>query len=336
MASQAKTKQEKPDSSRGVSRVLEKLDASFKTKNFYEAHQMYHTLYFRYTAQAKHDDLLDLLYDGAVKMLDHGQYSSGADLGLLMIDTLETVETTIVPAENWMERISEIIKKIKPSILERDTVLEKAINWSGMVAKSPSGHSLMHKLIAQIMYNEDNIPQARYHMSLSRDGFSCAFLLIELSQTQGYEGEVDLFVAQMVLQQLCLKETAAATETFATYIQFHPRIACTDPPFPRPLLNFLFFLLQAIEHHERKYTMFRVLCDLYRPSLDRDPSYERYLHKIGITFFGARQQTQMRTFAFDELLNQFFQDLGADYGDEPSNGRRNGDGSDTSLHGDVD
>lgn len=32
---------------RGVSRVLEKLEKSVKDGNFYEAHQMYRTLYFR-------------------------------------------------------------------------------------------------------------------------------------------------------------------------------------------------------------------------------------------------------------------------------------------------
>lgn len=32
---------------RGVSRVLEKLEDSVKEGNYYEAHQMYRTLYFR-------------------------------------------------------------------------------------------------------------------------------------------------------------------------------------------------------------------------------------------------------------------------------------------------
>lgn len=32
---------------RGVSRVLEKLENSVKDGNYYEAHQMYRTIYFR-------------------------------------------------------------------------------------------------------------------------------------------------------------------------------------------------------------------------------------------------------------------------------------------------
>lgn len=34
-------------STRGISRVLEKLEKSVKDGNYYEAHQMYRTLYFR-------------------------------------------------------------------------------------------------------------------------------------------------------------------------------------------------------------------------------------------------------------------------------------------------
>ncbi|ETN61032.1 golgi family to ER traffic protein 4 [Anopheles darlingi] len=343
MASADKDTTEKPiQHARGVSRVLQKLRTSMEAKNFYEAHQMYRTLYFRYSAQAKYDELLELLYSGAVTMLDHLQYGSGADLGLLIIQTLESAETTNLPAEEWMKRLGELIGKIKPCVNERETVLEKAIKWSGTVAQSPMGHPLMHKLIAQIMYNENNLPQARYHYPLSRDGFSCAFLLIELSQAKGYAGEVDLFVAQMVLQLLCLKELTVATETFATYIKFHPRVACTDPPFARPLLNFLFFLLQAIEQEGRKYAMFRALCDLYKPALERDPSYDKYLRKIGVMFFGASQPEQSRSYAFGDLLNQFIQDLSADYEDDPTNGEGGGGRADTeielgsSMHGDVD
>lgn len=321
----------KQAASRGVSRVLGKLNSSIAAKNFYEAHQMYRTLYFRYVSQGKYDELLELLYKGALVMLDNEQYSSGADLGLLIIQTLESAGSAVEDPEEWMKRLSELIGKIKPNIVERETVMEKAIKWSGTVSKSTTGHPLMHKLVAQIMYSENNLVQARYHFALSKDGFSCAFLLIELSQAKGFGSEVDLFIAQLVLQMLCLKDPSAATEAFATYIKFHPRIARTDPPFALPLLNFLFFLLQAIGQTERKYVVFRTLCDMYKPSLDRDPSYEKYLRRIGAKYFGAKPQEQSRGFVFGDLLNQFFQDLDADFGDDSGAIL-----DDASEHGEVD
>ena len=141
-------------------------------------------------------------------------------------------------------------------------------------------------------------------------------MLIQLAQTKGVPSEMDLFIAQVVLQQLCLKETTTAAETFATYTKYHPKIACSEPPFITPLLNFCFFLLRSIEQSQRKLGVFRTLCDLYRPSLERDPSYEKYLRKIGMTFFGAglppRSQGEGMGGIFGDLLNQLFQGLDDD------------------------
>jgi hypothetical protein len=58
---------------RGVSRVLEKLENSVKNGNYYEAHQMYRTLYFRYLAQKKYKETLDMLYNGSLLFLEHDQ-----------------------------------------------------------------------------------------------------------------------------------------------------------------------------------------------------------------------------------------------------------------------
>ena len=47
---------------------------------------------------------------------------------------------------------------------------------------------------------EKNYAQARYHFERSNDGEHCAMMLIEYHVTMGYPGEVDLFIAQSVLQ----------------------------------------------------------------------------------------------------------------------------------------
>lgn len=111
----------KISSSRGVSRVLAKLEASVAAGNYYEAHQMYRTLYFRYSSQKRYDDCLDLLYKGSVVFLNNEQYSSGADLGLLVIDTLE--KATIDDFELWIQRLSLLISKISANCVERETLL---------------------------------------------------------------------------------------------------------------------------------------------------------------------------------------------------------------------
>lgn len=105
----------------GVSRVLGKLQESIQAGKYYEAHQKYRTLYFRYLSQKRFDECLELLYTGAHTFLDNEQYGSGADLGNLVVETLEKMK--IENSELWMRRLGELIGKIKPSMVERDTLL---------------------------------------------------------------------------------------------------------------------------------------------------------------------------------------------------------------------
>lgn len=107
--------------SRGVSRVLAKLEASVQSGNYYEAHQMYRTLYFRYLSQKRYDDCLDLLYKGAVKFLNNEQYSSGADLGMLVIDTLE--KSNIEDYDLWIQRLGILLSLINANVVEREALL---------------------------------------------------------------------------------------------------------------------------------------------------------------------------------------------------------------------
>lgn len=176
----------------------------------------------------------------------------------------------------------------------------------------------MHKVIAQFLWTEGNLEQARHHFLLSKDGSGCGQMLIQLSQTKGLPREIDLFIVQVVLQQLCLNEINSAMETFHTYTKYHPKISRTEPPFILPLLNFAYFLLKIIEC--KKLAIFKKLCELYKPSLDRDPSYDKYLEKIGILFFGAPQAPAQRPGGgiFGDLINQLFQGLDDDDADDDS------------------
>lgn len=140
---------------------------------------------------------------------------------------------------------------------------------------------------------------------LCGDGQKCGNMIIKLSE-KGFSSELDLFIAQFILQLLCLKEHESAVITFNTYIQNHPKILMSQPPFLLPLLNFVFYLLKVIE--TGKLQMFKTLRELYKPSIDRDPTYNKCLDKIAEIFFGV-QQTQQRIgpsgIIGDMLMNLF-------------------------------
>ncbi|KDR24283.1 hypothetical protein L798_06745 [Zootermopsis nevadensis] len=268
----------------GIQRVISKLASSINAGNYYEAHQMYRTLYFRYLGQKKYGDLLDLLFDGAVLLLRHDQQTSGADLAILLVDVLIKAEASI--SEDQFNKLSRLFGMISSDVPERETFLANALQWSVRESHEyKSGHPQLHQSIAQILWKEKNYVLARYHFLHSTDGFGCAAMLVELHRQRGYSSEVDLFIAQAVLQYLCLHNKTSAKDVFDSYTTQHPIIKKTGPPYILPLLNFIWFLLKVVE--SGKLAAFTVLCQQYQTSIERDPSYIEYLDKIAQIFFGV-------------------------------------------------
>jgi hypothetical protein len=114
-----------------------------------------------------------------------------------------------------------------------------------------SGHPKLHEAFARILWDkEKNYKDSRYHYLRSNDGRSFAIMLIEAHQTFGYPSEIDLFIAQTVLQYLLLRNFHTAYLVFVTYVEQHPKIRQPPPgPFNHvyPMLNFLWFLLLCLK-----------------------------------------------------------------------------------------
>jgi len=128
---------------------------------------------------------------------------------------------------------------ISSDVPERETFLANALQWSIKGSHEyKSGHPQLHQSIAQILwkgrmyhtslfckntllytsffrsewlnqinqisitdtFSEKNYALARYHFLHSTDGSGCATMLVELHRQRGYSNEVDLFIAQAVLQ----------------------------------------------------------------------------------------------------------------------------------------
>ena len=277
---------------------------------------MFRTIYFRYSKQEKFLELADLLFDGANKLIAADQYQSGSDLSLLLIEVLQKCKLNEQDFEKWIINVGSLIDKIEPNVVERESLIVRAVKWSceGNKKNSNQGHPLIHKLIASTMAKEQNYEHARYHYLLSKDGVGCAKILIQLS-TKAYNSEVDMIICQVVLNLLVLKEKETALVTFNTYTKLHPYIRTTNPPYRTPLLNFLYFLLNIIE--EPKLQCFKTLCELYKTALSRDPAYEKQLQQIGVSYFGAPPARPARQNGlFGDLFSQLFQELEDDSDDD--------------------
>ncbi|KOX69034.1 Golgi to ER traffic protein 4 like protein [Melipona quadrifasciata] len=275
-----------------IQRVLAKLEASINSENYYEAHQMYRTLYFRYLGQKKYSELLELLYNGSTLLLQHEQHASGADLGILFVNVLTQSGTE--PSQDYFEKITSLFNLMSPVSPERDVFVQSALRWSIKGTEYKTGHPDLHQKIAQVFWREKNYVMARQHFIYSRDGSGCAAMLVELHEQRGYKNEIDLFITQAVLQYLCLQNKTTAQEVFNSYTSQHPKIN-SGPPYLLPLLNFLFFLLKIV---------------------DRDPCYRQYLDKIGQLFFNVPSPRPRNQGLFGTLLQSFFnglEDEGSNY-----------------------
>lgn len=110
--------------------------------------------------------------------------------------------------------------------------------------------SFYFQRIAEVYWREKNYTVAHKHFLHSSNGAAYANMLIELHTTKGLKSEVDLFIAQAVFQFLCLRNVKMASDTFFKYTETHPTILNgKGPPYFLPLLNFLWFLLRAIEQY---------------------------------------------------------------------------------------
>ncbi|XP_070187925.1 Golgi to ER traffic protein 4 homolog isoform X2 [Littorina saxatilis] len=255
---------------RGIERVLAKCEECIGSGNFYEAHQMIRTLYFRYNSQQKYAEAIDLLYRGALTLLNHNQYGSGADLSLLLVDTLEKSSTPVT--QETIEKLAQLFEKMDPDCPERPVFVSRAIKWTTNIDQSHTrGHPNLHQKLGVIFWQENNYPAARYHYIHSEDGEGCASMLLAYHTARGYPSEVDLFITQAVLQYLCLKNKTTASSCFKAYTTKHPAIKA-GPPYVLPLLNFIWFLLVAVE--SGKIAVFTILCEKYQISLERDPAYK--------------------------------------------------------------
>lgn len=267
-------------SDKSILRILEKLENKINCGEYYEAHQLYRTLYFRYSNQKKVDELLQLLYKGTKILLEHNQLSSGGDLANLLVEVLK--QNKIKPTEEWIQKLVDLFELMKENFPEKDSFLLNCVKWS--VDDSNKGNPVLHKKIAEIYWKQKKYTMAHKHFLHSNDGVLYATMLISLHTTSGLKNEIDLFIAQAVLQFLARHNMEMAKATFDEYVKSHPDIKSTEAPHALPLLNFLWLLMTAIE--EKKVEKFNAIKTFYEVSLNRDPNFKTYLETIGKVWFG--------------------------------------------------
>eukprot|EP00112_Aurelia_sp_Birch-Aquarium-sp1_P009172 Seg2030.12 transcript_id=Seg2030.12/GoldUCD/mRNA.D3Y31 product="Golgi to ER traffic protein 4-like" protein_id=Seg2030.12/GoldUCD/D3Y31 len=287
-------------------RIYQKFARNVEDGNFYEASQVVKTLYFRYKVQEKYDEAIKLLYDCSKLLLQHEQLESGIDLARQMIKCYEDGKKEVT--EEKTEKITDIVNLCNKDSASRHDLVREALRWSKSGHKF--GHPKIHETIATKYWEEGEYKAARQHFVHSSEGKQYATFLVEYHVTSGYPGEIDMFVTQAVLQVLCLQKTPVASLLFCTYVEKHPGIKRRDRPYKQPLLNFIAFLLLAVEIGSLQ--QFTTLCEQYQPSISRDPIYFEYLDKIGQLFFGLPPKEEKRPEGLMGMIGDIVQSMMGD------------------------
>ncbi|XP_065898638.1 Golgi to ER traffic protein 4 homolog [Dysidea avara] len=270
----------------GTRKVSDKLSGSIQKGNYYEAHQLCRTLYQRYKVH-REGEAIDVLHNGTVQMLKNAQWESATDLGMLLIKHFKERKTPF--SDHTMSIISDIFYLYDPAEKGRDTFMKASLKWSSMVCEEHKyGHPRIHQLVASTYWKEKDYARARDHFLYASKPEEYGSMLVEFACKKGYPSEADLFITQAVLQLLVLQCRHNAITLYTIYTESHPSFSSKKPPYKKePLMNFVWFLLQASEHGDT--AVFLCLRQKYHPALQRDPSFSEYLDKIGTNFFGVAQ-----------------------------------------------
>lgn len=114
-----------------MERTLVKLNAFFEAGQFYEAEQLYRTMFSRYNTQKKFTEAIDLMYNGAMQFLAHKQANCGMDMAQLLIQTFENAETPI--SSKYTDMVVSVFKSFQFQENTSDNASEfmkLAIKWS--------------------------------------------------------------------------------------------------------------------------------------------------------------------------------------------------------------
>jgi len=250
---------------------------------FYEAQQLYRTLYSRYISGKKYPEAGSLALSGALQMFQHGQANSGADLASLLIDSYSKAEAKV--ADDRIQTVVNLFAAFpKNSEDVRQAFLKQAIVWSEKFGSNPYGNPALHYTAAKYYADKMDFANAARHFVRADSPTQHAAMLLVWCK-RGLKSERDLFIARTVLQYLCIENLAGANTVMEKFMAGH------GTPIDSPLIHFVQFLLKTCERAAAP--LFQMLRAKYAKSIERDPNFDLYLNKIGEVFFEIKAPQSM-------------------------------------------
>jgi len=250
--------------------------------NFYEAQQMYKTLYFRYYSTKRILEAKGMLTSGALVMLQHSQTTCATELARLLLNIYNEQHTKVT--KESLEPIVNITAAYPIGDQGKISLLKNAIKWSITEGNNKQGDSTLYALLARSYAEVRDYAAAQKCYIKSNEPQEFSVMLVKWI-SEGYSSESDLFLGRAVFQYLSLSNLRDANILFA---ETSKHIKGNTP-----LMNFVRFLLLTLEYNA--YPLFEILLQKYLLSLTRDPSFLQYLDHIAQVFYGMKPRSSSTT-----------------------------------------
>ncbi|ORY53232.1 hypothetical protein BCR33DRAFT_655225, partial [Rhizoclosmatium globosum] len=298
--------------------------------NFYEAHQMYHSVCQRLVTQQKPADAVTLLYAGAVELLNAKQIGSGSDLGLRMIDLFES-EKMAVDTES-RKKVLDIFQAFHE---RQNTYCEdfvrRSMKWSGTNGEFPTGDQQLHHAMGTRYFKEKEYYNAEHHFALGTLDSAKAMgrMAYQWSQ-EGYFEDAGYFIARGALalktnrSELQISRSKKHQKAYIAYqnflteltenkpddvdsdIQFNPTTGAADTLTltKHPLSNFIALLLIIIQRDGKEE--FVKLMNEYKPEVyGFDPYLAVLFERVAGIYFGLGPKKQPNPMAVSTLSSRY-------------------------------
>ncbi|KAE9413127.1 hypothetical protein Angca_007878 [Angiostrongylus cantonensis] len=302
--------------------LLEKkaLDCLYKAE-YYEAHQIYRTMYFRMILKEQFIDLLDLMYSGSKKLADVKEVLSAIDLAELYAETL--LKAKCEASEKIYLQIFSIVGQFcnpslpMPTPNAQNKFISTCVMWSQAIANKrrerKHGLSELHHVIAQAYSKHQQYANARNHMLFADHPEDFAKLLHKMRENGGSKSsECEMFCVLPCLQLLTMHRVRTASRLLTEYMKIRDELpSCNGSR--QELFNFLRLLCNAITLRDVK--LFEELVQVYKPHLDVDPMFHNYLGQIGHIFFGI-QSSKNKADSFGGLFGNILKGVLGEKKDE--------------------
>ncbi|KAF3925609.1 hypothetical protein ABW21_db0205912 [Orbilia brochopaga] len=301
-----------------IEKTIARLKQRIEEGQHYEAHQQLRVVSARYLKQSNPQSAIDILYSGALSLLQASQFASGGDLSLSLVDVYTTHAVPCDPTSK--ARLYTLLGLLPGEEPTRKQIINAAVLWSSKCSDYEAGDPELHHF-AGSLYAKDHEPyDAEKHLLLGTKD-SCVVLtnLLYTWYTQDEPSTAALYVSRAVLCYLLIgnvREAGTSLDLFTSRllednkggklaVQSVETSMLDARIFPAmPMMNFLRLLVLAVTRGRGATDAYRALRSHYNLLLQEVGGWDEALEQIAEMYFGI-QVPRQRNFMADMMSSLF-------------------------------